>query len=106
LQISDIVQAANGGDGFSGMMLERTGSYVGTAIANVINLLNIEKIVVGGEVMETGGIVLDAISKSAKELSFKPSFETTRIVAGELGEWATAIGAALLSAEANQQKIN
>jgi glucokinase len=99
LKISDIVQAANGGDGFSRMMLERTGSYVGTAIANVINLLNVEKIVIGGEVMETQGIVLNAISQSAKELSFKPSFETTQVVAGELGEWATAIGAALLSAE-------
>jgi glucokinase len=106
LRISDIVEAANGGDAFSGMMLERTGSYIGTAIANVINLLNIEKIVIGGEVMETRDIVLAAINKSAKELSFKPSFETTRIVAGELGELASAIGAALLSAETNQQKFN
>ena len=29
------------------MMLERTGVYVGTAIASVINLLNLERIVVG-----------------------------------------------------------
>jgi hypothetical protein len=55
--------------------------------------------------METRGIVLDAINKSAKELSFKPSFETTQIVAGELGEWASALGAALLSADANQQNF-
>jgi len=99
IRVSHVVEAANSGDDFSRMMLERTGSYVGTAIANVINLLNIGKIVVGGEIMGAGHIVLDAIKKSARELSFKPSFETTQIVAGELGENAVGIGAALLSAD-------
>jgi glucokinase len=98
IRVSHIVEAANTGDDLSRMMLERTGSYVGTAIANVINLLNIGKIVVGGEIMGARHIVLDAIKKSARELSFKPSFETTEIVAGELGENAVGTGAALLSA--------
>jgi glucokinase len=99
IRVFHIVEAANSGDDFSRMMLERTGSYVGTAVANVINLLNIGKIVVGGEIMGAGHIVLDAVKKGARELSFKPSFETTEIVAGELGENAEAIGAALLSAD-------
>jgi predicted NBD/HSP70 family sugar kinase len=94
----DVVNAANGGDDFSRMMLERTGGYVGTAIANVINLLNIGKIVVGGVVMETRDVVIDAIRRAARELSFRPSFETTEIVAGTLGENAAPIGVALLSA--------
>ena len=34
---------------------------------------------------------------TAKELSFKPSFESVDIVAGDLGENASAIGVALLS---------
>lgn len=105
IKVSDIVEAANTGDDFSRMMLERTGSYVGTAIANVINLLNIGKIVVGGEIMGAGHIVLNAVRKSAGELSFKPSFETTQIMAGELGKNAEAVGAALLSAE-DAQNIN
>jgi predicted NBD/HSP70 family sugar kinase len=71
--------------------------YVGTAIAGVINLLNIEKIVVGGEVMQTEHIVIDAIIDKAKEFSFKPSFEATQIVTGELGGKAAATGVALLS---------
>lgn len=98
IKVAHIVEAANSGDDLSRMMLERTGSYVGTAIANVINLLNIGNIVVGGEIMGAGHIVLDAIKKSARELSFKPSFESTQIEAGELGENAVAVGAALLSA--------
>jgi len=78
-------------------MLQRTGNYVGTAIASVINLLNIEKIIVGGEIMLAGHIVLDSIIRRARELSFTPSFNSTRIVAGELGLNAAAVGAALLA---------
>lgn len=96
LSIADLVRAANSGDGFTQMMLERTGTYVGTAIASVINLLNIEKIVVGGEIMGAGEPILQGIRRNASELSFQPSFETTEIVAGQLGERAIATGAALL----------
>jgi glucokinase len=100
ITIADIVRAAEREDDFAQMMLSRTGMYVGTAVASVINLLNIETVVVGGEVMDTRGRVLDAIIRRAQEFSFAPSFQSTRIVAGELGKHASAIGAALLSDEA------
>ena len=95
--IVDLVREAQNGDDFARLMLERTGIYVGTAIAGVINLLNIEKIVVGGLIMQAGHLVLDSIIRRARELSFAPSFETTQILEGALGENATAVGAALLS---------
>lgn len=97
ITIADIVREANREDDFSQMMLERTGTYVGAAIAGVINLLNIEKIVVGGEIMQAGHLVLDAIIHRARELSFAPSFKTVEIVSGKFGENASAIGVALLS---------
>ena len=97
IKLADVIQAAQREDDFAQMMLGRTGSYVGTAIANVINLLNIEKIVVSGEILQAGRLVLAAIIKRARELSFSPSFESTEIVEGELGENAASIGAALLS---------
>lgn len=97
ITVADVVREARDGDDFAQLMLERTGGYVGTAIAGVINLLNIEKIVVGGEVMQAEDVVLNAIVEKARQLSFKPSFETTQIVVGELGTNATAVGVALLS---------
>src|SRR4051794_25377861 len=48
ITLDAIIDAAQKNDDFAQLMLHRTGSYVGTAIASVINLLNIEKIVVGG----------------------------------------------------------
>ncbi len=99
IKMADVIRAALKEDDFAQMMLERTGSYVGTAIANVINLLNIEKIVIGGDVMEAEHLILEAIIGQAKKLSFTPSFESTEIVAGQLGENSAAIGVALLSVE-------
>ncbi|HEX6279822.1 MAG TPA: ROK family protein [Pyrinomonadaceae bacterium] len=95
--IAEIVKAADEGDEFAHLMLERTGSYVGTAIANVINLLNIETIVVGGEITHAKDIVVEAIIRRAKELSFSRAFDKTKILPSVLGEEAAAVGAALIA---------
>ena len=99
ISIHKIVEAADNGDDFASLMLERTGSYVGTGIATVINLLNIEKVVIGGEIMHAAHLVLDAVVRRARELSFGPSFENAEILAGELGDEAAAIGAGLIAHE-------
>ena len=95
--IAEIVRAADEGDEFARLMLERTGTYVGTAIANVINLLNLEAIVVGGEITGAKDIVVEAITTRAKELSFARAFAQTHILAATIGEDAAAIGAALVA---------
>ena len=100
ITLTDIIAAAGEDDDFAQMMLERTGVYVGTAIASVINLLNPERIVVGGEIMQAKQLVLDAIIERARELSFAPSFDAASIVEGELGDYAAAAGAALLTGQA------
>ena len=102
IRIDDILNAATAEDDFARLMLERTGNYIGTAVANVINLLNIETIVIGGPIMQAGNVLLNAIVRSARELSFAPSFESTLILAGELGERAAACGAALLAVDSDR----
>lgn len=97
ITIADVIREANNGDDFARLMLERTGTYVGMAIADVINLLNIEKIIVGGEIMKAGDLVLEGIKNRAREFSFSPNFRSTEIVQGKLGDKAAAIGAAMLA---------
>jgi glucokinase len=99
ITLEAVIDAAKKNDDFAQLMLHRTGSYVGTGIASVINLLNIETIVVGGAIMRAKDVVLRAITERAKEITFAPSFASTSIRAGELGENAAAIGVACLSAE-------
>lgn len=97
---ADIAREASNGDDFALLMIARTGRYIGTAIAAVINLLNIERIVLGGGVMEAGDLILDPIIREAGRRSFQPCFEATHIVAASLGPDAVPIGAAMLARDA------
>jgi glucokinase len=97
---ADIAQEAKNGDDFSLMMIERTGKYIGAAVASVINLLNIERIVLGGGVMEAGDLILDPIIREAERRAFQPCFEATQIAAAALGTDAVSIGAAMLARDA------
>jgi len=103
---ADIVREAKNGDEFSRMMIERTGRYIGAAVASVINLLNIERIVLGGEVMEAGELILEPIIREAGRRAFQPCFEATQIVAAALGTDAVSIGAAMLARDANSPQTN
>ena len=96
----DLAHEATSGDDFSIMMIERTGRFIGAAVASVINLLSIELIILGGGVMEAGDLILKPIIEEAGKRSFQPCFESTKIVAAELGADGVAIGAALLARDA------
>lgn len=97
---ADIAREARAGDDFALMMVERTGKYIGAAVASVINLLNLERIVLGGGVMEAGDLILNPIIREAGRRAFQPCFEATQIVAAALGTDAVSIGAALLARDA------
>jgi glucokinase len=94
---ADIAHEARGGDDFAALMMARTGRYIGTAIAAVINLLNTERIVLGGGVMDAGDLILEPVIAEARRRSFQPNFESTQIVTATLGPDAVPIGAALLA---------
>ena len=96
----DVAHEANNGDDFSLMMIERTGKFIGTGVASVLNLLNIERVVLGGGVMDAGDLILKPIIQEAKRRAFQPCFEATTIVAAALGVDAVLIGAAMLARDA------
>jgi len=97
---SDVAHEAKNGDDFALMMIERTGKFIGTGVASVINLLNIERIVLGGGVMDAGELILKPIIQEAQRRAFQPCFEATQILAATLGADASAMGAALLARDA------
>jgi len=97
----DMAREAMEGDDFALMMIERTGKYIGTGVASVINLLNIERIVLGGGVMKAGDLILKPIIEEAKKRAFQPCFEATEIVVAALGTDAATIGVAMLARDAS-----
>jgi len=96
----DVAHEAKNGDDFSLMMIERTGKYIGTGVASVLNLLNIERVVLGGGVMDAGELILNPIIQEARRRAFQPCFEATKILAGTLGLDAASIGVAMLARDA------
>jgi glucokinase len=96
----DVAHEAREGDDFAAMMIERTGKFIGTGVASVINLLNIDCIVLGGGVMDAGSLILNPIIQEAKRRAFQPCFDATQIVAATLGSDAAPIGVALLARDA------
>lgn len=102
ISFSDILSAAEMGDDLALLMLERTGTFVGTALAAVINLLNIEKIVIAGEVIWAPSAVLESAIRRARQCSSARAFSSASISLSELDDFAPAIGAGLLALRLRQ----
>jgi len=96
----DVAHEAKNGDDFSMMMIERTGRYIGIGVASVLNLLNIERVVLGGGVMDAGELILNPLIHEARRRAFQPCFEATQIVAATLGPDSASIGVAMLARDA------
>ncbi len=95
----DIIEQAHLGDDLAKLMLQRTGTFLAMAIADVITLLNLEMIAVGGAPAGRQ-ILVSAIESDARKRASEVALEDCRIVAAEIGAEASVIGAALLAAQA------
>jgi glucokinase len=92
-----VFEAAARGDRTAQAAFHETGRYLGIACANLINLLNLEMIIIGGGVMAAGDILLEAARASAKQHAFPPAFADCQIVQSKLWPDAGMIGAAMLA---------
>lgn len=97
LTSESIFEAAMNGDSAALEVFKETGEYLGVACANLINLLNLEMIVIGGGVMASGGLLLDIAQATAKRYAFRAPYADCRIVKSELWPDAGVIGAAMLA---------
>jgi predicted NBD/HSP70 family sugar kinase len=90
--IAQVVQAAQAGDPACRAALEYAGISIGIALANLMNVLNPSLILLDGNTMRAGDLLLEPIRHSVAAYSL-PDFQThTRILPGALGGDATALG--------------
>ncbi len=75
----------------------KAGRYLGIACANLMNLLNLELIVIGGGLAGAGDLLLKSARLEARQRAYTQAFSECRIVTAELGNNAGIIGAALLA---------
>ena len=94
----DIITQAHAGDDLARMMLSRTGTFIAMVLADVINLLNLAMIAIGGA-PAARPFLAAAIAEGVRERAFTAAISDCRVVAAELEVEASVIGAALLAAE-------
>lgn len=91
-----VAKAAEAGDPVAKRIFEITGYYIGMGLVSVINLLNPEKVIIGGGVAEAGDLLLEPIRKTIKERAMVIAGNSVEIVPAELGNSAGVIGASML----------
>jgi glucokinase len=91
-----IALAAGKGDRLAKEIWEKTGEYIGTVLAGLINLLGPERIIIGGGVAQAGHILFKPIKRVVNERAMGIPSDKVKILAAELGEDAGIIGAAML----------
>ena len=91
-----VAKAAEAGDPVAKRIFTIIGEYVGMGLVSVINLLNPEKVIIGGGVAEAGDLLLEPIRKTVMERAMVVARESVEIVPAELGNSAGVIGASML----------
>ncbi|MFC3749673.1 ROK family protein [Paenibacillus sp. GCM10012306] len=94
-----ISEAYDLGDPLAIEVMHETGTLLGYGLANVVNLLNPEIIIVGGGMAAAGDRLLNSVRDTVNSRALKLSGSKCRIMQAELGSRAGTVGAALYAHE-------
>jgi predicted NBD/HSP70 family sugar kinase len=98
--LARVLAAADGGEKAAQEVLAGTALYLGAGIANLINLFNPERIVLGGWAgLALGARLLPRVREIAGQYALRHAYAHSEIVLGRLGPDAVARGAATLPVE-------
>lgn len=78
-------------------IVERVGTYLGRALAGLINLFNPEVVIIGGPLSRTQDYIRLPIKSAIRKYSLNLVNQDTELVVSKLGEKAGLIGACLLA---------
>ncbi len=92
-----VFQAASAGDVTAKNIVAQTGRFLGIAVANIINLLNPEAVIIGGGVSKAGEDLLKHVRREAGRRSMDDLGKGVKIVAAKLEDRAGVFGAARLA---------
>jgi len=91
-----VYEAAKQGDAVAKQIFNIVGEYLGVALVSVVNLLNPEKIIVGGGVGQAGDLLLNPVREAIQRRCIPTSAAAVEVVMAQLGESAGVVGASLL----------
>ena len=96
LTVEGMLALARGGDEAACAVLSDAGAAIGRAVADLLNVLNPELVVVGGELADAGELLLGPVREAITRCALPPVAERARLVTGVLGLRAPVLGAVAL----------
>ena len=88
-----VYRAAQKGDAVASEIVRDTARYLGAGIANLLNILNADVVVVAGGVTQAGDALFVPLRAEVRRRAFRPAVDATQIVAGTLPGTAGVVGA-------------
>ena len=98
----DVLDAVLKGDALSIDLIISQGEILGRALGNLINLLNPNLIVVGGEFVMVQDYFIDAIKAGMRKTGLTNSIQDCKIVGSKLGRYFSSRGAACMVLKNNK----
>jgi predicted NBD/HSP70 family sugar kinase/DNA-binding transcriptional ArsR family regulator len=96
VSVKQLLELVAAGDRGARRAVADAGEAVGRVTSALVNILNPELVVIGGDLAQTGGVLLDPIAAAIERHSVAPAAGSVRVCAGMLGERAEVLGAAAL----------
>ncbi|GAA0467838.1 ROK family transcriptional regulator [Streptomyces stramineus] len=96
LTVARMVRLARDGDPGCRRVIADVGRHIGSGVANLCNVLNPRRVVLGGDLAESGELVLGPIRESVSRYAIPSAARQLEIVPGALGGRAEVLGALAL----------
>jgi glucokinase-like ROK family protein len=93
LDVSGMLTLVESGDVGSQRVMVEAGRSIGRVLADVVNVVNPELIVVGGDLARAGDAVVDGITESIRRYALPAASDAVHVRAGVLGDRAEVLGA-------------
>jgi glucokinase-like ROK family protein len=93
ITVREVAEAARRGDLAAQEILHRSGTFIGIAVAGLINLVNPSVVIVGGGVAEVGDLITAPIRKVVRERSLRAAEHAVKITTAMLGRRSSLLGA-------------
>ena len=96
LTADEVLERASDGDLGCRRAVGDAGRYIGSALADLCNLVNPDRIVVGGALGSSGDVVLEPMREALRHRAIPTAGEDVEIVASKLGSRAELLGTVAL----------
>ena len=91
-----VIAAARDGHAGCARAIGDAGATIGGAVATLCNLLNPERVVVGGDLAAAGDLLLDPLAAALRRGAVRSAADDVTVLPGALGDRAEVLGAVAL----------